>query len=86
MQEVKKELEQMLRSLEAGEDGDVLVKSGTAVKWSKGGSGAGAYIPQVADDTVIPNKVGGIAAGTTAQALLGKSFSEIIDDLLLIVR
>lgn len=81
-QEVKKELEQMLRSPEDGEDGDILVKSGTAVKCRKGGSGSRSYTPQVVDEAATPHKVGGIAAGTTAQALAGKSFSEIIDDLL----
>lgn len=40
------------------------------------------YVSQYEDSMEVPNKVGGIEAGTTVGALKNKSISEIIDDLL----
>jgi hypothetical protein len=40
------------------------------------------YISQYKDSMTVPNKVGGIEAGTTVASLKTKSLSEIIDDLL----
>lgn len=46
------------------------------------GGGEAAYDPVVSDDLAMPNAVGGIAKGTTASQLAGKTFSEMFDDLL----
>lgn len=40
------------------------------------------YVSQYEDSMKVPNKVGGIEAGTTVEVLKNKSISEIIDDLL----
>ena len=40
------------------------------------------YVSQYEDSMEVPNKVGGIEAGTTVGVLKNKSISEIIDDLL----
>jgi hypothetical protein len=50
--------------------------------WIKINADGGTYVTSIAGSVPVPNAVGGIAAGTLASALNGKSFNELWDDLL----